>query len=78
MDKWRYTSIYDPLEEMSEYAKLKSINDRLRGLLREFEWYDYDDKHGDWFCVICDANKKDGHADDCRLAKELSNATLGG
>lgn len=63
----------DDLAKISDLLnELQATNDRLRELLREFEWEHWDTKQSDHYCLICDANKKEGHKPDCRLAKELS------
>ena len=61
-------------EDEKKIVTLQATADRRLELLREFEWSHYDTKHDDMYCYICDANKKEGHKDGCRLAKELSDA----
>ena len=57
----------------TKLAEKDTENKRLRELLREMEFKAYDEKFNDNYCLICDANETDGHKDDCRLMKELSD-----
>jgi len=56
-------------------AETQAINDRLRELLKELEWFINED--GDKECPLCGGWEQYGHMDDCRLAKELDDTTLG-
>jgi len=81
MSKVPGNDLIDPPRNQFEFMynkvlKAQATADRRLELLKRFEWYDWDEKHNDWFCVFCDANKRDGHTDDCRLAEELDDTAL--
>ena len=51
----------------------KATADRRLRLLEEMLEFVWDDTMFGYFCQICYANKRDGHADDCELARELAD-----
>ena len=59
------------LKAEDELYRWRQRADRRLELMRQVEWI-Y--KTGHKFCPICFSYKRNGHANDCELAKELADA----